>query len=243
MRAGEQALDHPGARLARGTGSHPVTGEAASAAAPADRAPLFAPARALRAGLLVLAAALGVAASALAFSALWPAGEAAPAPQPERLSPRDAATARAVVARAEGLMSIAQAQLGYRLRVAGPVPGLRGQTDTGTRTITLFVAPTDPAHRVAHDLAHEIGHAFDAQRLTAAQRAAYLRARGVPGAAWVPGGAASDYRSGAGDFAEVFALCHAPSPDYRSRLAVRPEAPCALLPIQARAAKLGEGGS
>jgi hypothetical protein len=172
-------------------------------------------------------------------------GPAAPAaePAPAALTPADAAAARSVVARARALVAVTPAQLGYRLRVAGRVAGLRGRTDTAARTITLYVAPGDAPGAVAHDLGHELGHAFDATRLTDADRAAYLRARGVPGATWFPGGRASDYHSGAGDFAEVFALCHAASTVYRSRLAARPQDPCGVLPKQARAAKLGDGGS
>jgi hypothetical protein len=138
---------------------------------------------------------------------------------------------------------VTPAELGYTLRVAGPVPGLRGQTDTAARTITLFVSPHDAPHVVAHDLAHEIGHAFDARRLTGVQRAAYLRARGAPHAPWFPDRTTSDYRSGAGDFAEVFALCHAASPIYRSRLAPRPADACRALPAPARGTNLREGGS
>jgi hypothetical protein len=140
-------------------------------------------------------------------------------------------------------VSITPAELGYTLRIAGPLPGMRGRTDNATRTITLFVSPHDTPNVVAHDLGHELGHAYDARRLTPARRAAYLRARGMPRAPWLPGAKASDYRSGAGDFAEVFALCHASSPVYRSRLAARPQDPCGVLPKQARAAKLGQGGS
>jgi hypothetical protein len=221
-----------------------VNGAAAAAAAPAGSRPVRR-AKLLRAGLTAGAAALGVAASALAFGALWPAGGAGPAApaQPQRLSASDAAAARAVVARAERLVTLAPADLGYTLRVAGPVAGLRGRTDTSARTITLYVGPSDTPNVVAHDLGHELGHAFDARRLTAAQRAAYLRARGAPSAPWFPGAQVSDYRSGAGDFAEVFALCHAASPVYRSRLAARPQDPCGALPKQARAAKLDLGGS
>jgi hypothetical protein len=197
--------------------------------------------RLLRAALLALAAGLGVAASAAVFGALLPSGAGAPAP--ERLSTSDAAAARGVVDRAQRLITVTPAQLGYTLRLAGPVAGFGGQTDTAKHTITLFVAPNDTPNVVAHDLAHEIGHAYDAQRMTAAHRAAYLRARGVPGAPWFPGAQASDYRSGAGDFAEVFALCHAASPVYRSRLADRPKDPCGALPKEARAAKLAKGGS
>jgi hypothetical protein len=198
-------------------------------------------ARPLRVALAVVAALAGVAASALVFSVVLPHGTSAPRPQ--RMSAADAAAARAVVARAQRLVSVTPAQVGYTLHVAGPVSGLRGQTDTGARTITLFVSPHDAPHVVAHDLAHEIGHAFDARRLTSAQRAAYLRARGVPAASWFPGHTASDYRSGAGDFAEVFALCHAASPVYRSRLAPRPADACRVLPPSARGTNLREGGS
>ena len=218
-----------------------MSGTAAAIAPARARRP-----RLVRAVLTAVVAAAGVALSALAFSAVLPRGGAAPAapqPQPQKLSASDAAAARAVVDRARRLTTLTPAQLGYTLRVAGPVAGLRGQTDNATRTITLFVSPDDMPNVVAHDLVHEIGHAFDAQRMTAAQRAAYLRARGVPGAPWLPGAQASDYRSGAGDFAEVFALCHAASPVYRSRLAARPADPCGALPTAARAAKLEEGGS
>jgi hypothetical protein len=187
------------------------------------------------------AAALGVAASALGFAAVWPGGAAMTVP-PAAPSAA-AASARAVVAQAERLVAVTPAQLGYRLRVAGPAPGLRGQTDNAARTITLYVSPHDAPSLVAHDLGHELGHAYDATRLSAAQRAAYLRARGVPGGAWTPRAQASDYRSGAGDFAEVFALCQAASPIYRSRLAARPQDPCGVLPKQARAAKLAGGGA
>jgi hypothetical protein len=216
-----------------------VNAAAALAAAPARaRRP-----RLVRAALTAVAAAAGVAASALAFGALWPGGDTAPAPRPQALSASDRATVRAVVDRAERLVTLTPAQLGYTLRVAGPAAGIRGQTDNATRTITLFVSPDDTPNVVAHDLGHELGHAFDVRVLTTAQRAAYLRARGAPGAPWFPGPRASDYRSGAGDFAEVFALCHASSPVYRSRLAARPADPCGALPKQARAAKLAEGGS
>jgi hypothetical protein len=208
-------------------------------AASSGRAPTLR--RPLRAAVAVLAAAAGVLASALAFSALWP--QDAPAPRPAPLSAADAAAARALVARAQRLVSLTPAQLGYTLRVAGPLTGVRGRTDTGTHTITLFVSPRDTPHVVAHDLGHELGHAFDAERLTGAQRAEYLRARGAASGPWYPrAGQASDYRTGAGDFAEVFALCHAASPVFRSRLAARPPDPCAALPAPARAAKLGGGG-
>jgi hypothetical protein len=207
------------------------------------REPGVAGAHARRVALAAIVALLVALGPALLLNAVADRDAAAPRAAAAKLSPADAAAARAVVARARALVAVTPAQLGYRLRVAGPVPGLRGRTDTAARTITLYVAPGDAPAAVAHDLGHELGHAFDATRLTDADRAAYLRARGVPGATWFPGGRTSDYHSGAGDFAEVFALCHAASTVYRSRLAPRPQDPCGVLPKEARAAKLGDGGS
>ncbi|MEY2535136.1 MAG: hypothetical protein QOF29_3046 [bacterium] len=241
MRARDEALHPTGARPLRAAWAGSLTGETALAVPATGRAPLFRRSRTVRAALLGLLAAAGVAASALAFGAIWPGATATP--EPAGVSPADAAQARAIVTRAQALVSVTPQQLGYRLRVAGPLPGVRGRADTAAKTITLFVAPHAAVHQVAHDLAHELAHAFDAERLSTAERAAYLRGRGATGASWWPGGEASDYRSGAGDFAEVFALCHAVSPEYRSRLAARPEDPCGLLPKQARGAKLAEGVS
>ena len=129
-------------------------------------------------------------------------------------------------------VSARAAPLGYRIRFAQGRTGVRASTDRDTRTITVFVRPNDLPSLVAHDIAHEIGHAFDDRRMSAASRRAYLRARGVAGATWWPGGR-SDYAVGAGDFAEVFALCHAPNAEFRSTLAPRPDNPCALLPAAA----------
>src|SRR5262249_41273368 len=144
-------------------------------------------AHARRVVLATVAALVVVLAAALLAHAIRSgddAGRAFAPPSPAHLSPADAAAARSVVARARRLVAATPAQLGYRLRVPGRVAGLRGQTDSATRTITLYVAPGDAPATVAHDLGHELGHAFDATRMTDAGRAAYLRARGVPGATW-----------------------------------------------------------
>jgi hypothetical protein len=177
-------------------------------------------------------AALGLVATALA--SCGGGGPDAPAP-PAAARPATAAD-RALVARAQALVDVRPSDLGYRLDVRGAHGDVRGQTSTGRRTITLYVRSGDAPHRIAHDLAHEIGHAYDAVRLTDAQRRAWLRARGARSARWFPdAGTASDYATGAGDFAEVFARCHAASPDFRSRLAPRPVDACGLLPAGARA--------
>jgi hypothetical protein len=146
---------------------------------------------------------------------------------------RAGAPADGAIDRALPLISFDPRSLGHHIRVAPARPGVRAELDRRTRTITLFARASDPPHRWAHDLAHELGHAFDDLRMTAADRREYLSQRGRPGAQWAAAPGASDYATGAGDFAEVFALCHAASPDFRSRLASRPEDPCTVLPSAA----------
>jgi hypothetical protein len=135
-------------------------------------------------------------------------------------------------------MTVQPADVGFTVRIAGPRFGLEGQINAANRVITLFVTPGEVAHRMAHDLAHELGHAYDLVHNTPADRAAYLARRGRPEAEWWPGRGPSDYAVGAGDFAEVFALCHAASPIFRSRLAPQPTDACAALPAAARADRL-----
>jgi hypothetical protein len=160
---------------------------------------------------------------------------AADLPATANVHPETSASARrADLRRATALVDVSAAKLGYRVVLAPRLdPLLRGLTDTGRRTITLYLARGDAPHRTAHDLAHEIGHAWDAEHMTPASRRAYLASRGVPKAQWWPGNRRSDYAVGAGDFAEVFALCHAASPDFRSTLAPRPADACAALPARA----------
>jgi len=147
--------------------------------------------------------------------------------------------AQAAGERALALVRFDWQQLGYRIRFAERRQDVRAQTDPAHRTITVFVTPSDVPHRLAHDIAHELGHAYDATYLSTQQRLAYLAARSRNGTNWWPGlrsadytgNAVTDYGSGAGDFAEVFALCHSPSPEFRSTLAARPPDPCALIPV------------
>jgi hypothetical protein len=159
-------------------------------------------------------------------------------PGGENLRPEVSASARqADLRRALPLISgVSPGALGYRLALAPRRdPALRALTDTESHTITLYLARDDTPHRTAHDLAHEMGHAWDAEHMTSATRRAYLARRAVPHAEWWPTKAGhSDYDVGAGDFAEVFALCHAASPEFRSRLAPRPPDPCTVLPKGAR---------
>jgi hypothetical protein len=131
--------------------------------------------------------------------------------------------------RALGLVNYPWRRLGYRLVFAPGRVGVRAKTDIARRTITIYVRKTDKPERIAHDIAHELGHAYDARYLKPRDRHAYVVLRHRPHAEWWPTAAGSDYASGAGDFAEVFALCHASSREFRSTLSPRPAHPCALL--------------
>jgi hypothetical protein len=179
---------------------------------------------------LAVVAGLGCASDRRAPAA---AGPSAGAPVRPEVS---AAARRADLRRALALVGgVSASALGYRVELAPRRDaGLRALIDTAARTITLFLARDDAPHRTAHDLAHELGHAWDAGNMTPVSRRAYLARRGVPRAHWWPTSGRSDYDVGAGDFAEVFALCHAASPEFRSRLATRPANACSILPRGAR---------
>ena len=184
-----------------------------------------------RAALVISLAALGVG-LVLALTLATGSPSRRPAATTAQRPPTALRSASAAGRQALALVSARAAPLGYHIRFALGRTEVRASTDRDTRTITVFVRPNDLPSLVAHDIAHEIGHAFDDRRMSAASRRAYLRARGVAGATWWPGGR-SDYAVGAGDFAEVFALCHAPNAVFRSTLAPRPDNPCALLPAAA----------
>jgi hypothetical protein len=181
--------------------------------------------------LVIVIGLAGLGALSLAVVGVFRSG---PAPKPTVQS--QAATSAGL--RGLHLVNFDASIVNYRLDFRPARPDVRGQIDPARRIITVFVAPDDAPHLVAHDIAHELGHAYDARFMTPALRAQYLAARGRTGLPWWPGtraadyraGAVNDYASGAGDFAEVFALCHAPSPEFRSTLAARPQDPCRLIP-------------
>jgi hypothetical protein len=169
--------------------------------------------------------------AALALIAVAAAGCGSAADEGPGLRAPSAAQQRMLATQVERLVSgVSPEALGFTLHWGPPRAGTRAVADTGRRQVWLYARAGDTPHRIAHDLAHELGHAYDHRRMSEATRREYLARRGRPEAAWWPERGAHGYASGAEDFAEVFALCHAASPEFRSRLASRPDAPCAVLP-------------
>jgi hypothetical protein len=116
-------------------------------------------------------------------------------------------TPQSVGAQAEALLPFDwQAALpGWTIVYSGPDPGFRGLTYPYDNSIEMFVRDTDTPTSLAGILAHEIGHAIDVTYLDDGQRDSWRKARSIGSEQWWPDAYASDFQSGAGDFAESFA--------------------------------------
>ena len=86
-------------------------------------------------------------------------------------------------------------------------PGLLGGTWTYEKRIEIYVRDYQDASEVAFTLAHELGHAVDVTLLSEQDRQRWraLRAMTADVPWWVASGA-TDFSSGAGDWAESFAV-------------------------------------
>jgi hypothetical protein len=105
------------------------------------------------------------------------------------------------------------------------VPGdddVAGYTWSHEQRIEIFVRPGDTADSLARVLAHELGHAVDVTFNDGNERRRWLDQRGAPDAPWWPNSGSADFDTGAGDFAECFAVWQVGDQDYRGRLAPSP---------------------
>jgi hypothetical protein len=141
--------------------------------------------------------------------------------------PGSTASPDAIQLGAEAVASISypwQQQLpGWRIEFHPARSGYLGLSFLNESVMEIYVRPTMTAADIAAVVAHELGHAVDVTLLDDADRDAWVRQRGLPEhLAWYPT-EESDLASGAGDFAEAFAVLLTGSWS-QSRLAGQPTA-------------------
>lgn len=188
--------------------------------------------RAAHAVFLAAVAAAAVVALPASWQLVGPGGTAPLPFEPAPVVPTPAAvtyadaTTEAVAARAlAGVTWSWRDRLpGWRIefvRGQGPVAGF---TWSRERRIEVFVRSGDDAAELRRVLAHELGHAVDLTHLTAADRRAWQDLRGTAAAPWWPESGSQDFGTGAGDFAECFAVWLVGGELFRSELGPPPDA-------------------
>lgn len=100
---------------------------------------------------------------------------------------------------------------GWTFEYAGPRDGYRGNTNTVSRTISVYVGEYDTPQVVAEVIAHEVGHAIDVMYLDDDTRVEWMEMRSIS-EGWWPHSGASDFHVGAGDYAEAVANLIVDSP-------------------------------
>lgn len=117
------------------------------------------------------------------------------------------ASAQALGAQAEALLPFEWQEIlpDWEINYEGTSTTYRGLTYPYEASIDIFIRDTDTPESVAAILAHEIGHALDVTHLSGRDRQTWLEVRNIEDAPWWADAFASDFQSGAGDFAEAFA--------------------------------------
>ncbi len=92
------------------------------------------------------------------------------------------------------------------------------------KRIEVYVRVEQSDRLLAHVIAHEIGHAVDVTLNDGPERRLWQDARNIASSPWWPGDGATDFRTGAGDFAESFAAWQVGTEDFRSELGGPPNA-------------------
>lgn len=111
---------------------------------------------------------------------------------------------------------------GWQIEFVVGAGNIAGYTWSREERIEVFVRPGATSTDLARILAHELGHAVDVSKNSGDDRRDWLAARGTVDAPWWPGNGAADFATGAGDFAEAFAVWQVGDADYRGELAPAP---------------------
>lgn len=89
----------------------------------------------------------------------------------------------------------------------GPRSGIRALTYPEDRRVEIFIRPSDTVSSLHRVFAHELGHVIDVELNSSSDRDRWLAQRGIPDSApWWPSAESPDFATGAGDFAEAFAV-------------------------------------
>lgn len=99
---------------------------------------------------------------------------------------------------------------------------LFGLTHTQENRIEIFVRDDQTDAFLRHVIAHELGHAVDVTLNSTEDRERWQAQRGIADIDWWPGSGATDFATGAGDFAEAFAVMLTGPDGYRSELGETP---------------------
>jgi hypothetical protein len=94
-----------------------------------------------------------------------------------------------------------------RIEFLGPRNGLRALTYPAEHRIEIFVRDSDTPATLHRVLSHEMGHVIDVELNSPEERDRWLVERGIADSVvWWPSASAPDFATGAGDFAEAFAV-------------------------------------
>ena len=114
-------------------------------------------------------------------------------------------------------------KLDYTIKFEPARSGYLALTHRDERLIEVFVRRDETASVIARIVAHELGHAVDLTYNTEDDRSRYKSIRGIGASEpWFGCDSCTDFRTPAGDFAEVFAWHLVRPPDFRSRMAPPP---------------------
>lgn len=102
--------------------------------------------------------------------------------------------------------------------------GIRALTFPAERRIEVFVRPSDTAATLHRVFAHELGHTIDVELNSEEDRDRWRETRGIDqDTPWWPSAESPDFDTGAGDFAEAFAVWET-GVSTRSTVAGQPDA-------------------